>query len=81
MVRTKCWNILLGLSMTLFCKMRRFQGPKKGHVYCILTCEGQVKRTSLAVGHVQPAWNEEVTFRAVQITSDLQVSSIARISL
>lgn len=55
-------------------QLRRLKGPKKGNVYCVLACEGQTKRTSLAVGHQQPVWKEEVTFRAVQITSDLQVS-------
>ena len=54
-------------------QLRRLRGPKKGDVYCVLSCEGQVKRTSLAVGHRHPVWEEEVTFRAVQITSDLQV--------
>lgn len=38
-------------------------------------CENQVKRTSVAMGQGHPVWKEEVTFKSVQITSDLQVST------
>ena len=40
-----------------------------------MQCENQVKRTSVAMGQAHPVWKEEVTFKSVQITSDLQVSS------
>ncbi len=42
---------------------------------CVMVqCENQVKRTSVAMGQAHPVWKEEVTFKSVQITSDLQVS-------
>lgn len=41
-----------------------------------LQCEHQVKRTSVAVGQAHPVWKEEVNFKSVQITSDLQVGSL-----
>lgn len=41
-----------------------------------MQCENQVKRTSVAMGQAHPVWKEEVTFKSVQITSDLQVSTI-----
>lgn len=34
-----------------------------------------MKRTSVAMGQAHPIWKEEVTFKSVQITSDLQVST------
>ena len=45
----------------------------KGDVYAILKCEGQVKRTALAKGHQNPVWKEDIAFKSVQITSELQV--------
>lgn len=45
-------------------------------VYCILNCEQQTKRTSLATGQSHPKWNEEIAFKSVQISSDLQVRSV-----
>lgn len=45
----------------------------KGDVYAILKCEGQVKRTALAKGHQNPMWKEDIAFKSVQITSELQV--------
>ena len=33
----------------------------------------QVKRTGLAVGMQHPSWREDLAFKAVQISSDLQV--------
>ncbi|KAK9808775.1 hypothetical protein WJX72_003363 [[Myrmecia] bisecta] len=47
-------------------------------LYCVLQCQNQVKRTQLASGASHPVWKEEVTFKAVQITSDLQVSVYGR---
>lgn len=38
-----------------------------------MQCEHQMKRTSVAVGQAHPVWKEEVNFKSVQITSDLQV--------
>ena len=32
-----------------------------------------MKRTSVAIGQAHPVWKEEVNFKSVQITSDLQV--------
>lgn len=40
-----------------------------------MQCENQMKRTSVAMGQAHPVWKEEVTFKSVQITSDLQVST------
>ena len=34
-----------------------------------------MKRTSVAVGQAHPVWKEEVNFKSVQITSDLQVAA------
>ena len=45
----------------------------RGDVYCILKCEGQVKRTALAKGHQNPVWKEDIAFKSVQIGSELQV--------
>ena len=45
----------------------------RGDVYCMLRCEGLVKRTALARGHQHPVWKEDVAFKSVQISSDLQV--------
>ncbi|KAK9809768.1 hypothetical protein WJX73_004442 [Symbiochloris irregularis] len=59
-------------------QVRTFMGPHKGGVYCLLQCEGQTKRTGLSMGQQQPVWQEEVTFKAVQITSDLQVTVLGR---
>ncbi|KAL3144166.1 hypothetical protein ABBQ32_003950 [Trebouxia sp. C0010 RCD-2024] len=50
----------------------------RSEVYCTLQCENQVKRTSVAMGQAHPVWKEEVTFKSVQITSDLQVSVYGR---
>lgn len=45
----------------------------RGDVYCILKCEGQIKRTALARGHQNPVWKEDVAFKSVQISSELLV--------
>ena len=45
----------------------------RGDVYCVLQCEGQVKRTALAKGHLNPVWKEDIAFKSVRISSDLQV--------
>ena len=37
-------------------------------------CEDQLKRRITALRKQHPIWKEEVTFKSVQITSDLQVS-------
>ena len=50
-------------------------GPR-GDVYCVLKCEGQVKRTALAKGHQNPMWKEDIAFKSVQITSELQVKLV-----
>ncbi|DBA93880.1 TPA: hypothetical protein ACH3X3_013925 [Trebouxia sp. C0006] len=50
----------------------------RSEVYCTLQCESQMKRTSVAMGQAHPVWKEEVTFKSVQITSDLQVSVYGR---
>ena len=44
---------------------------RRGDVYCLLAAEGRVRRTALAAGP-DPAWREELSFRSVQISSDLQ---------
>lgn len=45
----------------------------RGDVYCVLKCESQIKRTALAKGHQNPVWKEDVAFKSVQISSELQV--------
>jgi hypothetical protein len=45
----------------------------RGNVYCMLQCEGQIKRTRLAAGRARPEWKEDVTFKSVQISSELKV--------
>lgn len=50
----------------------------RGAVYCILRCEGQVKRTALARGHHNPVWKEDIAFKSVRISSDLQVLTLRR---
>jgi len=44
----------------------------RGDVYCVLRCEGHVRRTALAPGRPAPAWHEDVAFKAVSVGSDLQ---------
>jgi hypothetical protein len=44
----------------------------RGDVYCVLRCEGHVRRTALAPGRPAPAWHEDMAFKAVSIASDLQ---------
>lgn len=50
-------------------------GHSKASRCLCVQCENQVKRTSVAMGQAHPVWKEEVTFKSVQITSDLQVST------
>ena len=47
---------------------------RKGGLHCVLQCEGQIKHTAL-VSSSRPAWKQELSFKSVQISSDLQVSS------
>ena len=47
----------------------------RGDVYCVLRCEGAVRRTALATGQPAPVWREEMAFKTVGIGSDLQVLS------
>ena len=47
---------------------------RRGGLYCVLQCEGQTKHTAL-VSSSRPAWKQELSFKSVQISSDLQVSS------
>ena len=46
---------------------------RRGGLYCVLQCEGQTKHTAL-VSSSRPAWKQELSFKSVQISSDLQVS-------
>ena len=46
----------------------------RAEVCVMVQCESQMKRTSVAMGQAHPVWKEEVTFKSVQITSDLQVN-------
>lgn len=46
---------------------------RKGGLYCVLQCEGQTRHTALVSGS-HPAWKQELSFKSVQISSDLQVS-------
>ena len=50
---------------------RHFAG-RKGGLYCVLQCEGQTKHTAMVSGS-RPAWKQELSFKSVQISSDLQV--------
>ena len=47
---------------------------RRGGLYCVLQCEGQTRHTAL-VSSSRPAWKQELSFKSVQISSDLQVSS------
>ena len=44
----------------------------RGGLYCVLQCEGQTKHTAL-VSSSRAAWKQELSFKSVQISSDLQV--------
>lgn len=44
---------------------------RRGDVYCMLAAEGRIRRTTLATGP-NPAWRQELSFKSVQISSDLQ---------
>ena len=50
----------------------------KGDVYCTVKCEGQVKRSAVARGHESPVWKEDMAFKSVQISSELQVTRLQR---
>ncbi len=52
--------------------LERRLNRRGGDVYCVLAAEGRVKRTALAMGGPAPAWRQELSFKAVQISSDLQ---------
>lgn len=62
---------LAGLQKGLRARFSR----KRGGFYCIMHCEGQVLRTNVAPGHPYPVWRHEVSFKSVQISSDLKVHS------
>ncbi len=55
--------------------LRAYFSPKRGGTYALLQCEGQVLRTPLALGRYNPVWRHEVSFKSVQISSDLKVDS------
>lgn len=52
---------------------RHIMRRARGDVYCVLRCEGGVRRTALAAGRPAPVWREDVAFKTVGIGSDLQV--------
>ena len=54
----------------------RFMPRTRGDVYCVLRCEGGVRRTALATSRQAPVWREDIAFKAVGIGSDLQVVNI-----
>ena len=51
---------------------RHFAGRKRG-LYCVLQCEGNTKHTAMVSG-IHPAWKQELSFKSVPISSDLQVA-------
>ena len=51
----------------------RFMRRMRGDVYCVLRCEGRVRRTALAPSQPAPVWQEDIAFKTVGIGSDLQV--------
>lgn len=61
-------SLHMRIAMTMMDKLARAK------LCVIMQCENQVKRTSVTMGQAHPVWKEEVTFKSVQITSDLQVS-------
>ena len=46
---------------------------RRGGLYCVLRCEGHTKHTAL-VSSSRPAWKQELSFKSVQISADLQVT-------
>ena len=64
---------LLGPGHTFGRNLARHFAGRKGGLYCLLQCEGQTKHTAMASGS-RPAWKQELSFKSVQISSDLQVA-------
>ena len=53
----------------------------RGDVYCVLRCEGGIRRTVLATSRPAPVWRENFAFKTVGIGSDLQVKPTLRHSM
>ena len=46
----------------------------RSEVYTVLRCEDQERRTAPVMGLKHPDWKEEVSFRNISASSDIQVS-------
>ena len=65
-------GLLLGPDRSFARNLARHFAGRKGGLYCVLQCEGQTKHTAMVSGS-RPAWKQELSFKSVQISSDLQV--------
>ncbi len=65
-------GVLLGPGRSFGGNLARHFAGRKGGLYCVLQCEGQTKHTAMVSGS-RPAWKQELSFKSVQISSDLQV--------
>ena len=65
-------DVLLGPGQGFARNLAKHFAKRKGGLYCVLQCEGQTKHTAMVSGS-HPAWNQELSFKSVQISSDLQV--------
>ena len=72
MTRGSHAGVLLGPSWSFGANLARHFAGRKGGLYCVLQCEGHTKHTAMAAGS-HPAWKQELSFKSVQISSDLQV--------
>ena len=66
-------DVLLGPGHSFGRNLARAFARRKGGLYCVLQCEGQTKHTAMVSGN-RPSWKQELSFKSVQISSDLQVA-------
>ena len=72
-------EVLLGPGPSFGGSLVKYFGKRRGGLYCVLPCEGQTKHTAMVTGS-RPAWKQELSFKSVQISSDLQVLPQARLA-
>ncbi len=71
-IRGGAADVLLGPGQGFGRNLAKHFAKRKGGLYCKLQCEGQTKHTAMVSGS-HPAWKQELSFKSVQISSDLQV--------